>query len=588
MAGFPEEWMAQLRSNNDIVDVVSQYVALKPNGGRHWGLCPFHSEKTPSFNVNADKQFFYCFGCHKGGDVVRFIMDMEKLSFPESVEFLARRANMQMPETIDDEQANLMRQKRARILAANKAAARFFYAALGGGGGRNARAYLKRRGIQEATIRHFGLGFAPDSWDALLNHLREKGFSEREAMDANLAAVGKSGAYDFFRNRLMFPIINPYGDVVGFGGRVLDNSLPKYINTSDTTAFNKRRNLYGLNYLDKGGASCILMVEGYMDVVSLYQRGGVHAVATLGTALTTEQARLMKRYAPCVYVAYDGDAAGQRATLRGLDILRDEGLEVRVVVFPQGLDPDEFISREGKAAFENALEGALPLMEYKLLSLQKDFDMKDAEQRMKYAIAAAGLLKPLQDPVEKERYLLLLRKQTGFTLEALQAQAGFAVETDNKKNRIGKIRDNKPRRELPSGYVKAERHILSTMAKGPEALEHVLEQGICFAREDHKKLAEAIAGFRGKQFSYADVLAALDEEKASFAAEVFERFPECTDQRFFQDCVGQVKLFSLEEEIRKLQEMAAEQVQQEEKDRLLQEIQRLNLEYTQLRKALIG
>ncbi|MGI6168647.1 MAG: DNA primase [Christensenellales bacterium] len=588
MAVFPDEWMARLRGNNDIVDVVSQYVALKPNSGRHWGLCPFHSEKTPSFNVNGDKQFFYCFGCHKGGDVVRFVMDIEKLSFPEGVEFLARRANMQLPETIDDEQAAKQRLKKQRVLAANKAAARFFYGNLVAEGGRGARAYLQGRGIDEATVKHFGLGYARDSWDALVGHLRGEGFSDQEAVDANLAAFGKSGAYDFFRNRLMFPIINQYGDVVGFGGRVLDGSMPKYINTSDTAAFNKRRNLYGLNYLSKQGASFMLMVEGYMDVVSLYQRGGVHAVATLGTALTPEQARLMKRYAAGVCVAYDGDSAGQRATLRGLDILREEGLEVKVVLFPAGMDPDEFISREGKQAFEQAVDSAVPLMEYKLLSLQKGFDMKDAEQRMKYAIAAAGLLRTLADPVEKERYLLLLRKQTGFTMEALQAQAGIAVDAENKKNRIGKLRDNKPRRELPQAHVKAERHILSTMAKGPEALEQVLGQDLCFAQEDNRRLAEIIVGFRGKQFSYADVLAALDGDNASFAAEVFERFPECGDQRFFEDCVGQVKLFSLEEEIGKLQALAKEQTQQEEINRIISKIQQLNIEYMQLRKTLIG
>ena len=351
---FPPVWMDELRARSDLVQVVSGYVSLKKNGKRYWGLCPFHGEKTASFSVDSEAQLYYCFGCKAGGNVITFIEEMEHLSFPEAVALLADRAHMPMPEMINDEDYERRKAQRERLLDANREAAKFFYETLFTPAGAAALDYLHGRGLNDAVIRKFGLGAAPDRWDALLKHLTGMGFTEHELALADLIRIREAEpasengparparTYDVFRNRVMFPIINQYGNVIAFSGRILEKKgQQKYVNTSDTPVFNKGKNIFGANLLKRERhLDRIILVEGNLDVVSLTQFGIRGVCATLGTALTPEQAQLLKRFAPVIYLAYDGDAAGQKATLKGLDTFGSAGIPCRVLDFPAGMDPD--------------------------------------------------------------------------------------------------------------------------------------------------------------------------------------------------------------------------------------------------------
>ncbi|MDL2289630.1 DNA primase [Clostridia bacterium OttesenSCG-928-F22] len=581
MISFPEEWLNELRQNNDIVDVVGEYVSLKPNGSRHWGCCPFHSEKTPSFNVQEDKQLFYCFGCHKGGDVIRFIMDVERLTFPESVDFLAKRAGMEVPVRESGEEAVRLKQKRDRLYMALKQAARFFNSNLYAKEGADALAYLHKRGIADATIKRFGLGYSLDSWDALITHLQKEGFSEEELVQANLAARGKKKGYDFFRNRVMFPIIDHYGNVIGFGGRVMDDSMPKYINTSDTAVFNKRRNLYGLNYINKRTNNLkLIMVEGYMDVISLYQRGRVAAIATLGTALAKEQARLIKRYTHDVYIAYDGDTAGQAATLRGLDILREEEINVKVVEFPNKEDPDEFITKHGREAFYQAVEKAAPLMEYKLKALAREFNLSDAEEKMKYTMAATKLIGELRNPVEREQYIRYLQTATGYTMEALIAQLNQSMGVEIKKNKQENIRnDNKQEEVSLKNLDKARGILLVTMARSRKDLQRVLAHNLPVFEEGlTKRIADAVLALKQQEYSYVDVVAKLQEEDVPKATEIFNQYTASDSDEELSDCVQLLNKDTLEKRIKQLANEAKQETDRARQMELLQEIQKLTVE----------
>ena len=346
---FPDNFINELVARNDIVDVVSGYVRLgKKSGSNMFGLCPFHSEKTPSFSVSPDKQIYHCFGCGKGGGVISFIMEIENLSFQEAVAFLAKRANMTLPEQEDSRESR----KRARLYALNRDAARFYYEQLQQPAGERARGYMARRGISKAVAMNFGLGCAPDAWDALGKAMREKGYTDYELFDAGLVKKGRNGGwYDAFRDRLMFPVIDVQGRVIGFSGRILGEEGPKYLNSPETSIFNKGRNLFALNLAKKSKSGYILLSEGNIDVVSLHQAGFDSAVASLGTSLTADQARLISRYTDQVIIAYDNDAAGQKAAQRAIAILEKLDLKVRVLQMSGAKDPDDFIKLKVPEAF---------------------------------------------------------------------------------------------------------------------------------------------------------------------------------------------------------------------------------------------
>lgn len=434
---FPSAWLDELRQRADIVQIVSGYVTLKRNGHKYWGLCPFHGEKTASFSVDPERQLYYCFGCKAGGSVIQFIMDIERLDFQEAVRFLADQLHMPLPQMENDPDYDRRRNQRERLLAANREAAQFFHSTLFTDAGKPMLDYFKRRGLTDNVIRKFGLGASPSGWDTLTKHLQGKGYTLEELRLCGLTVVKAAEpatqdapakpqrAFDMFRNRAIFPIIDQYGNVLAFGGRILGDGQPKYLNTSDTPVFNKRLGVYAANLLRKERhLERVVLVEGYMDVVSLTQFGVTGVCATLGTALTPEQARLLKRFAPKIYLGYDGDSAGQNAILRGLDILQAEGIPARVLDFPDKLDPDEFIRRDGIEGFNNL--PAITPETYRMRRLKEQHDLSTQEGRTEYAKACAAVLKNLE-PVELENHLQELMVQTGFSRDVLLAQIGTAL-----------------------------------------------------------------------------------------------------------------------------------------------------------------
>ena len=444
---FPETFLNELTERNDIVDVVSGYVRLtKKSGANMFGLCPFHSEKTPSFSVSPDKQIYHCFGCGKGGGVINFIMEIENLSFPEAVEFLARRVNMPVPEQENDRESK----KRSRMLALNKDAARFFYEQLSAPGGAPARDYMQRRQIGRATATNFGIGYAPDSWDALRSAMKAKGYSDFELFDAGLVRKGKSGGfYDTFRSRLMFPVIDVRGNVIGFSGRILGDGEPKYMNSPETLVFNKSRNLFALNLAKKSKSGYIILSEGNIDVVSLHQAGFDSAVASLGTSLTPEQARLISRYTGEVIIAYDNDGAGIKAAQRAIGILEKLDLKVRVLRLSGAKDPDEFIKLKGPEAFRNLLEGSEDQIDYRLRTITDQYVLTEPDQKVDFLKEATGMLAKLPGAVERQVYAMRVAELAGVKGEAV------ADEVERRRRRmLGAARKNeakaqsRPERQL--------------------------------------------------------------------------------------------------------------------------------------------
>ena len=413
---FPENFIQELTERNDIVDVVGSYVSLgKRSGANLFGLCPFHNERTPSFAVNPAGQFYHCFGCGKGGGVINFIMEIENLSYPDAVAFLAKRAGMQMPEDSFDRDAK----KRSRLLAANRDAARWFYEQLVTPEGKRCTDYMAGRRISPAIARRFGLGFAPQRSEAFLDAMRQKGYSDWELSDADLIRRGDHGFYSTFRDRLMFPIIDVRGNVIGFSGRTLGDAGAKYLNSKDTLVFNKGRNLFALNLAKKSKAGYIILSEGNIDIVALHQAGFDSAVASLGTSLTPEQARLISRYTNEVIIAYDNDGAGIKASQRAIGILERLDLKVRVLRMTGAKDPDEYIKTRGADAFRNLLEGSEDQVDYRLGAVTARYDLSRDDQKVAFLKEASTLLATLPGAVEREVYAIRVAGQAGVGQDAV-------------------------------------------------------------------------------------------------------------------------------------------------------------------------
>lgn len=433
---FPESFLQELKLRSDITEIASSYVNLKRHGRNMVGLCPFHGEKTPSFNIYTESGSFYCFGCGAGGDVITFIMKIENLDYVEAVKFLAQRAGMEMPEnTYDDSLSKL----RMRIYEANREAARFFHATLLSQRGQSGLNYLRGRALSDRTIRHFGLGFADDDWNSLCNHLKNKGFSEYEIYSANLAFKRKNGngIYDRFVNRVMFPIIDLRGNVIAFGGRIMTDEKPKYLNTSDTPVFKKSENLFSLNNAKSSGTRTLILCEGYMDVIALNQAGFTNAVATLGTALTNEQAVLMKRYADEVIICYDADGAGQKATARAIDILRNAGLPIKILAVPSGKDPDEFIRSKGDngpAAFKLLIEKCGNDIEYRLMKLKENYNLNTTDGKVAFLNEAVKIVATIESPIERDVFASKLCAELEIDKNAFLEQISKVKRRDRREN----------------------------------------------------------------------------------------------------------------------------------------------------------
>ncbi len=471
MPGIPSEFVEQLRAQCDIVEVVGSYLTHNQKSGRYWACCPFHGEKTPSFSVDPQRQMFYCFGCHEGGNVITFVMKQEHVPFQEAVHILADRVGLTVPEAQfgSEESAKL----RARAMEAATCAARFFRQNLMSDAGKAAQAYLTKRQISPQAVRKFGLGYALPGWDSLYQHLKSEGYSVEEMRAAGLVTGRDGKNYDMFRERLMFPIFDTRGRVIAFGGRVLGQGEPKYLNSAETYIFNKRRNLYGLHLL-RGAHKIpyLILVEGYIDVVSLVSHGVTGAVATLGTALTEEQARLMKRYCQKIVICYDGDSAGINAATRAITILKQAGLEVSILSIPDGQDPDDYVKAHGAEGFA-ALPQKTPTQFY-LDCERAKHDLAIPQGRQDYAVAACKILSSVQ-PVEAEAHLRTLCVETGFAHDVLARQIGAAPSERIEMPEKGKPM---PKAETVSEDVKAQRALLALYGAGYRG-EEVGESAFC-------------------------------------------------------------------------------------------------------------
>lgn len=455
-----EEILEKVKEQNDIVDVISESVRLKRSGRNFSGLCPFHNEKSPSFSVSQDKQIYKCFGCGESGNVITFVMKNKNMPFVEAVKYLADRVNI----TIESDKGRISptAKKRELLYKVNVEAARFFYSNLRLT--KEAKEYFFNRGIKEDTIKRFGLGFAKDSWNNLLFHLRKLGFKDDLLLEAGLVSTSErtGNKYDRFRNRVIFPVFDYRGKVIGFGGRVLDDSKPKYLNSPETLVFQKGTNLYGLNFAIKSKMQerYFIIVEGYMDLITLHQYGITNVVASLGTALTTNQARLLRRYADKVIISYDADIAGQAATMRGLDILKDAGFDVRVLSIPQGKDPDEYVRSNGKDAFIKLINGAESLIDYRLKKAEEGINLKDSNDLVRYGKRVTEILASVNS-IEKDVYIKKISENTGIREQTLYDLLSKEMTKNIKENDfMNNKEENGTKLYLEPAFIKAERSLM--------------------------------------------------------------------------------------------------------------------------------
>ncbi len=487
---FPPSFIDELVARNPIEDVVGQYVSLKRSGSNLFGLCPFHGEKTASFSVAPDKEIYYCFGCHKGGGPVNFMMEIEGLSYPDAVRALAKRAGMEVPE---DEQYQSRYRQQERLWALMKEAGRFYHEQLFAPGGAQCLAYVQKRGLTKAIVTRFGIGFAPNSWNALVDAMRKKGYTDQELRDADLVGEKNGRIYDRFRNRLMFPIIDVRGNVIGFGGRVLDDSKPKYLNTSETLIFNKRKNLFGLNFAKKSKLGYMILVEGNIDVVTLHQYGFDCAVASLGTSLTEEHAALLSRYTEQVVLTYDADEAGQRAAQRAIPMLEKAGIQVKVLQMRDAKDPDEFLHKFGADKFKLLLEDSANRVEYQLNAIRKKYDLQQDDQRIKFIHESAELISTLGSAVQREIYGGRVAEAGKISQEAMNLEVGKAY-----KRRLAREKKRQEKIDLAPAMARQpqSRTIRYENMRSAMAEEGVLAQAL---REP--AFLDMTGGLTGKDFS---------------------------------------------------------------------------------------
>ena len=521
MAGRQNDgFLDELFSRVSIEEVVGRYVTLNKKGRYLWGCCPFHHEKTPSFKVDSENGMYYCFGCHKGGNIISFVKEYEHVEGRTAVEILAEMANLQVPEykgnPIEDAKQKELKEQ---IFDANLFAARFFHAYIWKPEGAQALKYLYSRGLTDGDIRHFGLGCAPAHGSELYDALKNEGYSDEVIEKAWLGGQKDGRRYDMFRDRAIFPIINARGKVLGFGGRIMGKGEPKYLNTSDTPVFNKRNNMYGLNFFkDSPGIKRLVLVEGYMDTVALLKYGITGVVATLGTALTEEQVRLMKRYAHEVWISYDGDGAGRKAAMRALDMIEPEGLDVRVIDYPAGMDPDEFLKAYGTDAWEN-----LPrhkAAKYRMLRAEDGLDLNTQEGLTEYTVRCCSILKPLTNAVEMENYLRELSAKTGYSREVLQRQIGVSQLPASEAPRERRERETvkKPISESANAQIQ----LIALM----EA--HMLPAGMVTAEDFDDSLYKEIFENLSEGIKPGEFLDKLPEEQAAQALEAlnYSALPE--------------------------------------------------------------
>ncbi len=547
-----QRFLDDLCARTDIVNVVSKYVHLSKKGGNYFGLCPFHNEKTPSFSVNADKQIFHCFGCGLGGGVIQFVMKMENLEFRDAVESLAQAAGMEVPQDGDRRDSR----RRDRLYALMKDAARHFHSNLQRPEAAAARAYVQKRALRPETVTRFGIGYSIDSWDDLSRAMRAKGYTDVELLLAGLTVKGRNGgAYDRFRGRLMFPIIDVRGNVIAFGGRVLDDSKPKYLNSNDTPVFNKSANLFGLNYAKKTKQSRFILAEGYMDVISLHQAGFDCAVASLGTSLTAEQARIISRYTDKCVISYDADEAGQKAAQRAIGIFSSAGVAVQVLRIPGAKDPDEYIKQNGPEAFGRLLEQSEGQGEYRLRVIRDKYDLKRDDGKVAYLREAAQMLAELPNAVERDLYAGRAAEAAGVGKEAVlievekRRKANFRrMRSEEHRAAVSPVQRAQPKergmRYENAASALAEERLLSVLLQRPEYVPKALS--LCPPEQfSSPHLAAIYQAVRSGDVSPQHLAAVLTPEQLSLATALMLKEMPLSEDRALEDCAQRIRIEAL-------------------------------------------
>lgn len=580
-----EETIERIKQENDIVDVISETVRLKRSGRNYIGLCPFHGEKSPSFSVSQDKQIYKCFGCGEAGNVLTFVMKQKNLNFIESCKLLAERANI--PLNLGNGEESKVVKKKELLYKINVEAARYFFSNLQEN--ENAKEYFLNRGIKEITIKRFGLGYAKDGWQNLRMHLKKKGFSDSLMLEAGLVIKSQKGTiYDRFRNRVMFPVFDIKGNVIGFGGRVLDDSKPKYLNSPETLVFQKGTNLYGLNFAIKNRIEkrYFIIVEGYMDLISLHQYGITNVVASLGTALTVNQARLLKRYADKVIISYDADVAGQTATLRGLDILKEAGFDVRVLKIPQGKDPDEFVRSNGKEAFLKLVDRAENLISYRLDKAKEGINFKDKSSLVEYGNRVAKILANL-NPIEKDIYVKSISEDIGVKEQSLYDLIAITRNTKsddfmNKKEEYG------TKLYVEPGHIKAEKSLIKLMLED-DCYENIMSNisSDDFISKSYAKIFNLIKEAKQKQLKDINLHVEaccddVDSSKEWVKIKEFKVLKGKDVNKLILDYIKQIKNFKLTKKAEDLKM----KLRQLEKDGLIEESIKIALELKSINDAL--
>ena len=548
---FPPSFIDELLARNPIEDVVGQVVNLKRSGSNMFGLCPFHGEKTASFSVAPEKGIYYCFGCHKGGGAINFVMELEGLSYPDAVRKLAARSGMEVPE---DEQYQSRYRKQERLWALMKEAGRFFNERLYAPEGQACREYIVKRGLSKTIVTQFGMGYAPDSWNALVDAMRKKGYTDQELKDADLVGEKNGRIYDRFRNRLMFPIIDVRGNVVGFGGRVIGQGEPKYLNSNETLIFNKRKNLFGLNFAKKTKEKSIILVEGNIDVVTLHQFGFDNAVASLGTSLTEDQVTLLTRYTEEVILTYDGDEAGQRAAKRAIPMLEKAGIKVKVLQVKDAKDPDEFLQKFGADRFRLLLEDCSNRVEYQLNAILKKYDIREDDQRVTFIHEAAELISTLPSAVQREIYGARVAEKGKISADAMKLEIGKAykrrIAREKKKQEqidLAPERARQPQvRNVRYDNIRsamAEEGVLAMALRDPSLLDRCGDLTVgdfsvpLLGKVYGQLMTRHMTGF---EVSFG-ALEGLSPEEMSHLASVAQRQEGPVSETAFKDCIAIIR-----------------------------------------------
>ena len=584
--GMDPRFMQELKQKNNIVEVIGSYIALDRKGGNYWACCPFHHEKTPSFAVNESEQFYHCFGCGVSGDVVRFVQEIESTDFPGAVRILAARAKIPVPESdFDSEKAAALKRKRDTLVKILLDTARFYLSNLYGGRAEAHLEYISRRKLAPTTVKKFGLGASLDFY-SLPEYLTGKGYSRADLLDSGVLTEAKNGRLiDSQGGRLIFPIINAFDEVVAFGGRLLEKSdFAKYKNTKETLVFNKSKTLYNINLLKKlkrtKPISEVIVVEGYMDTISLYQAGFENVVASMGTSLTKDQARLVKRYSENVLISYDGDFAGQKADLRGLEILKDENLNVRVVPLPDGLDPDD-VAKQGAAAYQACLDAAMPLIDYKLHALEGKYDLKKSEDKRNFLAEALKVVRTAESESEKEDLLKKLRDKTEISYQSLERDLNnLPVEKQLE------IAVSPPSEAGTDKYKKAARFILAAKLFSAPYAENYTLDGIEFEDNVHKIIAQYIGSCEknAEKVRPSELFEILDEDCPEFNEILDLNYGDKLSgeiaERFFSDSVKTLEREKIGEKIREYTKLFSEERDTEKRKEIARKIN----EYTKLLK----